>query len=439
MEPDRAVTLSLAITRRTARLAVLGLGYAGLPLAEAFVRAGFAVAGLDVDAERIAHLRQGASYLRHISPERIHYLLNTGRFQPSGDFDALASCDAALICVPTPLTAGREPDLSAVRSAAEAVARRLRPGQLVVLESTTYPGTTRGVLLPILETSGWRCGQDYFLAYSPEREDPGNREYTTARIPRVVGGIDGVSGRLAAELYATAVAEVVPVSSAESAEACKMLENTYRAVNIALVNELKVLYSRMGIDIWEVIEAAKTKPFGFQAFYPGPGWGGHCIPLDPFYLAWVGRQVGVPMRFVELAGEINTAMPRHVLERTAEALAQEGRSLPGSRVGLLGMAYKRDVDDARESPGLELLRLLSEMGAQVSYHDPYIPRLSGPTGVLTSQPLSAAWLVEQDAVLIVTDHSVFDWSWIAAHARLLVDTRNATRGVTAARGRIIQA
>jgi UDP-N-acetyl-D-glucosamine dehydrogenase len=439
--PPLADELARALANRRARIAVLGLGYAGLPLAEAFVHAGFPVLGYDIDPERIACLRRGASYLGHVAAARIAAILASQRFEPTCDEERLADADVHLICVPTPLTPARDPDLSAVEAAANAVARRLRPGRLVVLESTTYPGTTRSVVLPLLEASGLRLGSDFFLAYSPEREDPGNRDFTTTSIPRVVGGVDEHGGRLAAQLYAAAVRQVVPVSSAEAAEACKILENTYRAVNIALVNELKVLYQKMGVDVWEVIEAARTKPFGFQAFYPGPGWGGHCIPIDPFYLAWAARKAGVGARFVELAGEINTAMPAYVVERLTDALNERRRAVRGSKILLLGMAYKRDVDDCRESPGLELRTLLDRKGAEVRYNDPHVPRLtSARHGVeLVSEPLTAELLRGQDCVLIVTDHSAYDWQWIADQAALIVDTRNALRDVKGRRDHIVPA
>jgi UDP-N-acetyl-D-glucosamine dehydrogenase len=439
--PPAAVELLEKITARTARIAIVGLGYAGLPLAEVFWDAGFPVLGLDVDSERIASLRRGDSYLGHFAAERVRRLLDSGRFEPTDDARCLHTVDAAILCVPTPLTPARDPDLSAVIAATESIAHHLRTGQLIVLESTTYPGTTRTVLQPLLEATGRRCGSGFFLAYSPEREDPGNRQYTTASIPRVVGGVDSISGRLAVALFAAAVRQVVPVSNAEAAEACKILENTYRAVNIALVNELKVLYDRMGIDIWEVIDAAKTKPFGFQPFWPGPGWGGHCIPIDPFYLAWVSRTFGVPARFVELAGEINTAISAFVLAKLTDALNVRGKAVRGSRICVLGVAYKRDVDDSRESPGVELLHLLSQKGAEISYNDPHIPRLNDTRhGLrLESQPLTETFLAGHDCVLIAADHSAYDWSWIVAHSSLVVDTRNATCRVTCGRDRIIRA
>jgi UDP-N-acetyl-D-glucosamine dehydrogenase len=433
--------LAAAITARTARVAVLGLGYAGFPVAEAFVRAGFPVLGFDIDTSRIDLLRGAKSYLGHVPDSRIAELLATGRFELSSDAERLGEADAFILCVPTPLSEFREPNLSAVVAATLMVARNLRPGCLVVLESTTYPGTTRDVVRPLLEVDGQVCGRDFFLAYSPEREDPGNRDFPTAKIPRVVGGVDEVSGRLACDLFAAAVERVVPVSSAETAEASKLLENTYRAVNIALVNELKVLYQRLGIDVWEVIDAARTKPFGFQAFLPGPGIGGHCIPINPYYLTWSARKAGSPARFVELAAEINAAMPHYVVARLTEALAARAKDLKGSRILLLGMAYKRDVDDARESPGLELAALLAKKEAEVGYHDPHVPHVTDARhGIdMASETLSEELLRSVDAVVIVTDHSAYDWDWIAAHAPLVIDTRNATHTARGDRGNIVLA
>src|SRR5262249_16291487 len=353
-------------------------------------------------------------------------------FEPTDDFGRLGEPDAVLVCVPTPLTEAREPDLSHVETSARAVAAALRPGQLVVLESTTYPGTTRQTLLPRLEATGLRAGRDFFLAFSPEREDPGNPDHSTPAIPKVVGGLDSHSLELAAALYGAVVVRVVRVSNPEAAEACKILENTYRAVNIALVNELKVLYDRMGIDVWEVIDAAKTKPFGFQAFYPGPGLGGHCIPIDPFYLTWVARQYGLATRFIELAGEVNTAMPAYVVAKITDALNDRGKPVRGSNILLLGLAYKKDVDDCRESPGLELLELLHRKGAKVAYNDPLVAQVPATPRYLhlqRSQPLSEESLHSQDCVVIVCDHSAYDWAWITEHAPLVVDTRNATGGI----------
>jgi UDP-N-acetyl-D-glucosamine dehydrogenase len=430
------------IAARTARVGVIGLGYVGLPLVRAFAAAGFPVLGFDTDPRKVERLRRGESYIGHIPDAEVRALMASG-FEPTDRFDRLGEPDAVVICVPTPLTDARDPDLSFVEASARAIAARLRPGQLVVLESTTYPTTTRDVLRPLLEATGLRAGVDFFLAFSPEREDPGNPRYSAPTIPKVVGGLDPESLRLAAALYGPVVTRVVPVSSPEVAEACKILENTYRAVNIALVNELKVLCDRMGLDVWEVIEAAKTKPFGFQAFYPGPGLGGHCIPIDPFYLAWVARRYGMSTRLIELAGEINTAMPAYVVGRLADALNDRGLPVRGSRVALLGMAYKKDVDDPRESPGFELMELLLKKGAHVSYNDPHIPALPPmrryPGLAMASQPLTPEYLAAQDAVLIATDHSAYDWPLVVEHARLVIDTRNATRDVRRHRDRIVKA
>ena len=427
---------------RQARVGIIGLGYVGLPLARCFADRGFPVLGFDVDAAKVAKLGRGESYIGHIPAPVIREMTRQG-FEATDQFARLAEADAVIICVPTPLTEAREPDLQYVVNSARAAAAALRPGQLVVLESTTYPGTTRDVVRPILEEGGLVAGRDFFLAFSPEREDPGNAEFSAPKIPKVVGGLDPHSREIAAALYGQVMGRVVPVSSPEVAEACKILENTYRAVNIALVNELKVLYDRMGIDVWEVIEAAKSKPFGFQAFYPGPGLGGHCIPIDPFYLTWVARRYGLTTRFIELAGEVNTAMPAYVVGKVADALNDHGKPVKGSRVALLGMAYKRDVDDPRESPGFELLELLLRRGAAVTYNDPHVPRLPRmrhyPDLNMASQPLTEDYLREQDCVLVVTDHSAYDWAWVVEHARLVVDTRNATRQVTQHRERIVPA
>jgi len=417
--------LRRAIESRTACVGIIGLGYVGLPLVRTFVAAGFRVLGFDVDAAKIEKLKRGESYIGHIDGQWIAECLSAGRFEPTSDMARLSEADAILICVPTPLTASRDPDLTYVEQTARQIAAALRPGQLVVLESTTYPGTTRDVVLPILRERGVT---DFFLAYSPEREDPGNASFATSKIPKVVGGIDAASRDLAVALYSAAVAQVVPVSSCEVAEACKILENVYRAVNIAMVNELKLLLDRLGIDIWEVIDAAKTKPFGFQAFYPGPGLGGHCIPIDPFYLSWLARQHEQPTRFIELAGEINAAMPQHVALRVAAALNEQSRPIRGSKIAILGVAYKKDVDDPRESPAFRIMELLAERGAVLSYHDPHIARLPKMRHYrvpeLASQPLSAEFLSAADCVLIVTDHTAVDYELVAENARLIVDTRN---------------
>jgi UDP-N-acetyl-D-glucosamine dehydrogenase len=368
-----------------------------------------------------------------------------GGLAPTGDLSELGRCDAVLICVPTPLTEGREPDLSFVRRTTEDVARTLRRGQLVVLESTTYPGTTDELLRPILEAGGLRAGRDFYLAFSPEREDPGNPRFDTRTTPKLVGGVTPECGRVACGLYETFVERVVPVSSARVAEAAKLLENIYRSVNIALVNELKMLFERMGIDVWEVIDAAATKPFGFTPFYPGPGLGGHCIPIDPFYLTWKARHHDFATRFIELAGEINTGMPYWVVERVTEALGRHGKPLQGSKVLVLGVGYKRDVDDLRESPALKVIRILESKGARVAYNDPYVPSLRTrrlrhyDTFPLDSVPLTDEELASADCVLIATDHSVYDYERIVAASRLVVDTRNATRGVRRGREKIVRA
>ena len=421
---------------------VIGLGYVGLPLARAFVEKGVAVLGFDVDAAKVDKLREGVSYIGHIDSGVVEAMRAKG-FDATSDFGRLDEPDAILICVPTPLTDARDPDLGYVEQSARAIARKLRPGQLVVLESTTYPGTTRDVVLPILAETGLRPGVDFLLAYSPEREDPGNPDFSAPTIPKVVGGIDEASREAAAALYSRIVVRVVPVSTAEVAEACKILENTYRAVNIALVNELKVLYDRMGIDVWEVIEAARSKPFGFQAFYPGPGLGGHCIPIDPFYLTWVARKHGMATRFIELAGEINTSMPSYVVGRVADALNDLGKPVRGSKVTILGMAYKKDVDDPRESPGFELMELLLRKGAEVDYNDPHIPVLPPmrrhPDLRMSSRELTPEYLRSRDCLLIATDHSAYDWPSIVDHAALIVDTRNALRRVENTRAIIVRA
>ncbi len=434
--------LEAAIRQKTAKIGVIGLGYVGLPLIRTFVAAGFRTLGFDVDPEKVKSLQAGRSYIEHIPSEWIARCVNEGTFSPTADMARLAEADALLICVPTPLNQSRDPDLIYVESTAREIAARLRPGQLVVLESTTYPGTTRDVVLPILAATGLALGRDYFLAYSPEREDPGNPDFTAGNIPKVVGGAEPVSRDLAVQLYRQGVPQVVPVRSCEVAEACKILENSYRAINIALVNELKMLFDRIDIDVWEVIEAAKTKPFGFQAFYPGPGLGGHCIPIDPFYLTWLARCHGMTTRFIELAGEINTGMPRYVLDRLTAALNDRGKALRGSKVCVLGVAYKKDVDDPRESPAFVLIDLLQKGGAAVSYNDPHIPKL--PQGrhfkiAMESTPLTAEQLAEQDCVLIATDHSAYDYDFIVRHAPLVIDTRNATKNVRQGREKICKA
>lgn len=431
------------VAGRTATVGVVGLGYVGLPLALVFEQAGFPVLGFDVDVRKVESLGRGESYIRHIGAERVSAAFSRGRIAATTEFARLGECDAVILCVPTPLGPHREPDLSYIRSTAEEVGRRARPGQLIVLESTTYPGTTREEILPRLEAAGLTCGRDVFLAFSPEREDPGNPTYSTRNIPKVVGGIDGPSGEAAEALYAAAVDRVVRVATAEVAESAKILENVFRAVNIALVNELKVVFDRMGIDVWEVIEAAKTKPFGFQAFYPGPGLGGHCIPIDPYYLTWKAKEVGMPTRFIELAGEINHLMPEYVVARTAAAMNERGQAIKGAKILILGLAYKPDIDDVRESPSFELIEKLEHMGAAVDYNDPHVPQTHymrhwGDLGK-KSVPLTTQTLSNYNVVLIATNHSAYDYQMIVDGAKLVIDSRGATRNCRINKDNVVRA
>jgi UDP-N-acetyl-D-glucosamine dehydrogenase len=426
-----ADALAEAIRSRNAVVGVMGLGYVGIPLALAALRAEFQVLGFDINENRVAELNRGESSIKHIPSEVMAMAAEGGQFRATTDFDRLSEADVLLICVPTPLTQHREPDLSYVENTTRDIARRLRPGQLIVLESTTYPGTTEEVMKPILERSGLKSGTDFFLAYSPEREDPGNPQFGTVGIPKVVGGAGPEALNLAREFYNRLVVSTVPVSSCATAEAVKLTENIFRAVNIALMNELKMVYEAMGIDVWEVIEAAKTKPFGFMPFYPGPGLGGHCIPIDPFYLTWKARQYEIPTRFIELAGEINTRMPRHVVERLRVALDRHSaRGLNGARILIVGLAYKKNVDDVRESASLKLIELIEEAGANVAYHDPYIPAIHQTRNHQAlagrrSVPLTPATLSTYDAALIATDHDSVDYGALVQHSKLVVDTRNA--------------
>jgi UDP-N-acetyl-D-glucosamine dehydrogenase len=434
------------------RVGVIGCGYVGLPLLLRFAEVGHRATGFDTDPAKVEKLNAGQSYIGHIPAERIRRASDRGAFSATTDFARLREMDAALICVPTPLDERREPDLTYVEKTARSIAPHLQRGQLVVLESTTYPGTTEELVLPILESSGLRCpvssdssegpATDFYLAFSPEREDPGNSQFGLAEIPKVVGGVNPASRRAAEALYAQIVSRVVPVSSTRAAEMSKLLENIFRCVNIAMVNELKLLCRRMGVDIWEVIESASSKPFGFMPFYPGPGLGGHCIPVDPFYLSWKAREYDFATRFIELAGEINTAMPYHVVDEVAAALNDRQRSLKGSRVLLLGIAYKKDVDDLRESPSLKILQLLLARGAQVDYNDPYFPQLHKMRHYdyshLRSVPVTPENLARYDCVLISTDHSSYDYQAIVDAASLVVDTRNATRAVARGREKIVR-
>lgn len=419
------------IEARTARVGIVGLGYVGMPLAQSFAERDFHVIGFDIDPEKILKLKRGESYIGHIPVEVIRALETDGRFQPTNNPADLGDADAILLCVPTPLTRHREPDVSAIVNSCEMLTRVLQRGQLIVLESTTYPGTTDEVMKPILEASGLKAGEDFFLAYSPEREDPGNTAYRTAGIPKVVGADDEASRRVAERLYGEIVVSTVPVSNSRTAEAIKLTENIFRSVNIALVNELKVIFTEMGIDVWEVVDAAKTKPFGFMPFYPGPGLGGHCIPIDPFYLTWKAREYEIVTRFIELAGEVNTSMPRYVVERVAGALdAHAGRGLNGAHILMVGIAYKKNVDDVRESPALRLIEMLEKRGARVDYHDPFVAtvpptREHGALAGRRSIPLSAETLGAFDLALICTDHDAIDYGGIVEACPLVVDTRNA--------------
>jgi len=439
---DHASALVARFAKRDATVAVIGLGYVGLPTVRAMHDAGFRVIGYDIDGEKIKMLRAGKGYLSHLGPALFKQLAKSPRFKPTADPAELAAADALILCVPTPLGTHHEPDLSFVERSTEMVARTLRPGQLVVLTSTSYPGTTRQVCLPILERGGLWCGADFFLAFSPEREDPGRKGVETRTIPRLLGGTDPKSTEVALALFTGAIEKVIPVETAEIAEAAKLLENIYRSVNIALVNELKPVMAAMGIDIWKVIEAAASKPFGFQPFKPGPGLGGHCIPIDPYYLTWKAREYGQVTRFIELAGEINSKMPHQVVEGVAEALNQDGKAVKGARVLVIGIAYKPDIDDIRETPAAEIISLLLEQGAEVSYHDPHVPEFPAMrkydielrSEVLTAKSLSAA-----DCVLIVTDHSAVDWALIGRSAKLVVDTRNAMARVKGVKARVVKA
>ena len=417
------------INERSALIGIVGLGYVGLPLVLRFCEEGFNVLGFDIDREKADKLNSGKSYIKHISSEKVRQFVDRRLFEATVDMQRLKEADAIIICVPTPLTDKREPDMQYVEVTAREVARHLRPGQLISLESTTYPGTTEELLLPLLTEKGLKVGKDFFLVFSPEREDPGRKDFTTKTTPKIVGGVTQKCLEVGAALYSKIVDKVVKVSSPRTAEMTKLLENIYRSVNIALVNELKMLCDRMGIDIWEVIEAAKTKPFGFEAFYPGPGLGGHCIPVDPFYLTWKAREYDFSTRFIELAGEINTNMPYYVVGKVMEALNSKGKSLKGSKVLVLGAAYKKDVDDMRESPSLRIIQLLSKRGAEVIYNDPYVPICMGhrhyPDINMKSVELTEEALKDSDMALLVTDHTSYDYAFIEKHAQCILDTRDA--------------
>ncbi len=431
-EQDGVEALRRKLQSSQAKVGIIGLGYVGLPLALAFSERGFPVLGFDVDSVKVAALNEGRCYIEHLDGEKVAAEVTAGRLAATHEFSRLGEPDVLLICVPTPLDRHRQPDLSYVRSTGEAIAAHLRTGQLVILESTTYPGTTEEELLPLLEQGGLSCGEDFFLAFSPEREDPGNPDYGTTGIPKVVGGVDGASGDLAETLYSQAFTSTVRVSSARAAEATKLMENIFRAVNIALVNELKTVYGAMDIDIWEVIDAAATKPFGFMRFDPGPGWGGHCIPIDPFYLSWKAREFGQKARFIELAGEVCREMPEKVVAALQHSLNERGKAVRGSKVLILGIAYKPDIDDPRESPAFEIIDQLLALGAEVAYHDPHIPQAPAMRSwpelpALRSQDLSPELLGAHDAVLLATHHKAVDYALVVEHASLIIDTRGVFR------------
>ncbi|MBI2816605.1 MAG: nucleotide sugar dehydrogenase [Acidobacteria bacterium] len=423
------VELDAKIRSHEAQVGVIGLGYVGLPLALTFKNAGFTVAGFDVDTRRVSELRSGHSYITDIPDAEVGEAVASGKLLATDDLNRIAEMDAVIICVPTPLRKTKDPDLSYVLSAVEAIAKGLRRGQLIVLESTTYPGTTEELVIPRLEETGLRVGEDFFLAFSPERVDPGNKKYPPSRIPKVVGGATERCAQLAALLYAQCIEEVMTVSSTRVAEMVKLLENTFRSVNIALANEIALMCAHTGIDVWEVIKAASTKPFGFMPFYPGPGLGGHCIPIDPIYLLWKARADGFPLRFIDLADEINSGMPRAVAIRAMQLLNLQGKAFKGARVHILGVTYKRDISDIRESPALEIIKLCLAAGAELFYSDPFVPVLSVEGRRFESLPVSPEVLRQCDLAMIVTDHSSFDYRLIADHAPLVFDTRNASAGL----------
>jgi UDP-N-acetyl-D-glucosamine dehydrogenase len=416
------------MSRRSARIGVIGLGYVGLPLAVEFGKAGYRVTGFEIDAHRASVLNGGRSYIQDVPTRDVRALVRSGLLQATLDFDELRRMDVIDICVPTPLRKTKDPDVSYIVAALEQIAPRLKRGQLVVLESTTYPGTTDELMLPMLEKRGLRVGRDFFLAFSPERVDPGNPVYQTQNIPKVVGGVTPECTRAAAITYGAVIQTIVPVGSTRVAEMVKLLENTFRSVNIGLVNEMALLCDRMGIDVWQVIEAAATKPFGFMPFYPGPGLGGHCIPIDPFYLSWKAKESGFEARFIELAGQVNGNMPHHVVKRVGEALNSQRKAVRGARILILGVAYKADIDDVRESPSLDIMELLEKQGARVEYCDPLVPKLRHGRAILRTRPYRAGTLRSFDCVVIATAHKLFDYRLLAKHARVIVDTRNALKG-----------
>ncbi len=436
---DAQTALINKIESRQARIAIIGLGYVGLPLAIEFGLVGFSVLGIDTNPDKVAQLIEGSSYIKDVESEKVARLVQQLRFSTSTSFEVLADSDIVIICVPTPLSKTKEPDISYILAAAEAIKKHLHSGQLIMLESTTYPGTTDEVLLPIFEETGLKIDQDFFLAFSPERVDPGNPEFHTGNIPKVVGGVTPLSTEVAAKAYNQIISKVHRVSSARVAETTKLLENTFRSVNIGLVNEIAKLCHALEVNVWEVVEAAATKPFGFMPFYPGPGIGGHCIPLDPLYLSWKARMHGFEARFIGLAEEVNSGMPNHVIEIISDSLNKHRKPLNGSKILVLGVAYKRDIDDARESPALEILKKLRQKGSIIAYSDPYIPTLTiEEDHLIESVELDRTVLAYSDAVVIVTDHSDFNYQFIVDHAPLIIDTRNATRHVKGSSSKVIK-
>jgi len=423
---SHATALAEKISNRTARVGIIGLGYVGLPLAVEFAKAGFNVTGIDLSEGKVSQLNAGRSYIQDVPTTEVEALVEAGRLRATRDFSVIAELDTINICVPTPLRKTKDPDMSYIVSACEEAAKYFHPGMLVILESTTYPGTTEEVMLPILSSPGMEAGRDFFLCFSPERVDPGNAQYNTRNIPKVVGGITPACTEMGVCFYAQALQTVVPVGSTQVAEMVKLLENTFRMINIGLVNELAIMCDRMGINVWEVIDAAKTKPFGFMPFYPGPGLGGHCIPIDPFYLSWKTRQAGIEARFIELAGYINGQMPEFTVEKIQNALNDHGKALNGSRVHVLGVAYKADLDDVRESPALDIIHLLNRRHATVTYSDPHVPVVHVDGLALCAQPTLPA-VADADCVVIVTNHAAFDYDAVVANAKLIIDTRNALR------------
>ena len=422
-------SLKKKIEQRKARIAIMGMGYVGLPLSIEFATADFPVIGVDTDQQKVEMINQGLSYIMDVDGDLLKKLVSEGKLQATSDHSILEDMDVIMICVPTPLNKTKDPDISAIIESCQQIARYLKKGQLVILESTTYPGTTSEIIRPALEDTGLKAGRDFYLAYSPERVDPGNKKFSISNTPKVVGGLSPQCTEIASCLYQQIIQQVVPVSTTQSAEMTKLLENTFRSVNIALVNEIAIMCDKLNIDAWDVIEAAATKPFGFIPFYPGPGLGGHCIPVDPHYLSWKLRTLNYNARFVELAGEINSSMPLFVVNKVVDALNRQKKSVNGSKLLILGVAYKRDIDDTRESPAIDIINLLKHKGGQIIYNDPYIPQLITDSLKLKSTHLDEKLLSEADALIIVTDHSSYDYRWIVQHSKLIIDTRNATRHI----------